>query len=91
MLNLLHIVTLFLHSVRSDALMHESIRERTFTVVVSFPGTKVHGNETSIIQDLDKGIKYSDKSEYFFHLGKAHIPNVLFRFGIGGEFLCCLR
>ena len=62
-----------------------------FTVVVSFPGTKVHGNETSIIQDLDKGIKYSDKSEYFFHLGKAHIPNVLFRFGIGGEFLCCLR
>jgi len=54
----------------------------------------VRGNETSIIQDLDKGIKYSDKSdksEYFFHLGKAHIPNVLFRFGIGGEFLCCLR
>jgi len=84
MLNLLHIVTLFLHSVRSDALMHESyyrqFRSGNETSTRSFPGT-----------DLDKGIKYSDKSEYFFHLGKAHIPNVLFRFGIGGEFLCCLR
>ena len=56
--NLLHIVTLFRHSVRSNALLAVTIGSyetstRSFAnvhcVVISFPGTKVHGDETSII------------------------------------------